>query len=685
MNITDLENRIKELELELSNQKSGMVLKDECGKMHSNLSEISDFSKLRHVEEELRRSTESFSSIFENSASAICIIGPDTTITRVNDEYCKLSGYTREEVVGKSWTQQIPGEEYERIKEYARMRQRDSNKVHDKFELGFYKKNGEIMHVLMTFAILSNDSSIVSFVDITEVTKSQGAIAESNQFHSQIINSTEGGIVVFDPDLYYKVWNPFMEKLTGISASQVIGKHTIKSFPFLKENKIIELVKIALVGEYSSIYNFPFNFPDSGKSGWASSKSSPIRDVFGVIVGAVISINEITDLKLTESELILAKEKAEESERLKSAFLANMSHEIRTPMNGILGFAELLKEPTLSIDEQQDFIQTIQISGARMLNTLNNIVNVSKIESGLMNIDIKETNINEKIEFTYKFFKPEVEGKGLRFLFKNSLPSIESNINSDNEKVYGILTNLIKNAIKFTYDGSIEFGYEKKGEYLEFFVKDTGVGIPENQKELIFERFRQGDDSLSRTYEGNGLGLSICKSYVEMLGGKIWVVSEVGIGSTFYFTLPYNAVSIETRPIENIFSAEYYEAALKKIKILISEDDDISSSLLTRTLRQISYEVLHAMTGLEAVEICRNNPDCDLVLMDIRMPEMDGLEATRQIRKFNKDVIIIAQTAYGFSSDCDKAINAGCNDYISKPIDKNSLYKIIEKNLRNRI
>ena len=167
--------------------------------------------------------------------------------------------------------------------------------------------------------------------------------------------------------------------------------------------------------------------------------------------------------KLAESELIKAKEKAEESDRLKSAFLTNMSHEIRTPMNGILGFAELLKEPNLTSDDQQDFIQTIQISGARMLNTINSIVDISKIESGLMAVNIKETNINDKIEFTYKFFKPEVEIKGLQFLFKNGLPPNEAYIKTDNEKVYGILTNLVRNAIKFTYKGSIEFGYEKKG------------------------------------------------------------------------------------------------------------------------------------------------------------------------------------------------------------------------------
>ncbi len=391
---------------------------------------------------------------------------------------------------------------------------------------------------------------------------------------------------------------------------------------------------------------------------------------------------DITERKRVESELINAKEKAEQSDRLKSAFLTNMSHEIRTPMNGILGFTELLKEPNLSSDDQRDFIQTIQISGARMLNTINNIVDISKVESGLTQVDIKETNINEKIEFTYKFFKPDAEAKELKLLFKNGLNTKESVIKTDNEKVYGILTNLVKNAIKFTYEGSIEFGYEKKGEYLEFFVKDTGVGIPENKKELIFERFRQGSESLDRIYEGSGLGLSISKSYVDMLGGKIWVESEVGKGSTFYFTIPYNGVSEVNNNKENVISAEDKEGQIKNLKILIVEDDEISYALMTRTLQKISYEVLHAITGVQAIEACKNNPDLDLVLMDIRMPQMDGNEATRQIRQFNKDIIIIAQTAHSFSGDKERALEAGCNDYISKPIMKDLLYELIKKHCK---
>jgi hypothetical protein len=322
-----------------------------------------------------------------------------------------------------------------------------------------------------------------------------------------------------------------------------------------------------------------------------------------------------------------------------------------------------------------------------MLNTINDIVNMSKIESGMIGTDYSEANINEKIEFTYQFFKPEAENKGLRLLYKNGLPSNKAIINTDNEKVVAILTNLVKNAIKFTFEGSIEFGYILKPgpnhAELEFYVKDTGIGIPETQKRLIFERFRQGNESPTRNFEGSGLGLSICKSYVEMLDGRIWVESAEGKGSVFYFTIPYNQVSEETQTIEKAADPVNKEAMIKKLKILIVEDDDISYSILVRMLENITSEILHAITGVQAIEVCKDNPDIDLILMDIRMPKMDGNEATRQIRQFNKDVIILAQTAYGFPRDRDMAIEAGCNDYISKPINYLLLKDLIRKNFKD--
>lgn len=242
---------------------------------------------------------------------------------------------------------------------------------------------------------------------------------------------------------------------------------------------------------------------------------------------------------IQKKELTLSKEKAEESDRLKLAFLANMSHEIRTPMNGILGFASLLRDQKIGEKERREYLDIILQSGDRMLNLINDIMNISKIEAGQVKVVLSETNLKDQVEYIYSFFKPEAEQKGLNLFLKNEHPVEPLNIVSDKEKIYAILINLVKNAIKFTNSGSVKFGYEKKGNFIEFFVSDTGVGVRKDHQQVIFERFRQGNETLTRNYEGSGLGLSISKAYVEMLGGKIWLESELGKGSVFYFTIPF--------------------------------------------------------------------------------------------------------------------------------------------------
>jgi signal transduction histidine kinase len=251
-----------------------------------------------------------------------------------------------------------------------------------------------------------------------------------------------------------------------------------------------------------------------------------------------VIIRDITVMKKTEEELIKAKERAEESDRLKSAFLANMSHEIRTPLNGILGFTELLKTSELTDKEQDDYLEIIRKGGDRLLKIINDIIDISKIESGQMLVSISKTNISEQLQTVYSFFKPEADSKRIMLINTNESPAEDTIIDTDAQKIYAIHTNLIKNAIKFTQSGFVEFGFEKRNAHLEFFVKDTGIGISSEQKEFIFERFRQGNDTLTRNFEGTGLGLSISKAYVEMLGGKIWVESEYGKGSVFHFTIP---------------------------------------------------------------------------------------------------------------------------------------------------
>ncbi len=393
------------------------------------------------------------------------------------------------------------------------------------------------------------------------------------------------------------------------------------------------------------------------------------------------------------AELVIAKEHAEQSDRLKSAFLANMSHEIRTPMNGILGFASILKEADLTGEEQQEYLKLMEQSGIRMLNIINDIVDISKIESGLMEVHLKESNINEQIDFIYTFFRPEMDKKRIQFLSKKSLLGKEAVINTDREKIYAILTNLVKNAIKYTDEGSIEFGYnlktERQAKVLEFFIQDTGIGIPKHRQKAIFERFIQADITDKMARQGAGLGLSISKAFVELLGGKIWVSSEEGKGSTFYFTLPYNTEPEEKNVVGKVVPTEGMENPINLevlgLKILIADDDETSGKLISITVNKLSKEVIKVRTGNAAVEICLKNPNIDLILMDIQMPDMNGYEATRQIRQFNKEVVIIALTAFGLSGDREKAIKAGCNDYVAKPIKSAELLALIRKYFKYKL
>ncbi|MDE5421192.1 transporter substrate-binding domain-containing protein [Ancylomarina sp. DW003] len=388
---------------------------------------------------------------------------------------------------------------------------------------------------------------------------------------------------------------------------------------------------------------------------------------------------DVTERKKHELELIKAKEKAEKSDSLKSAFLANMSHEIRTPMNGILGFADLLKEPELNNEKQQEYIRIIENSGVRMLNIINDIIDISKIEAGLMEVHIKESNINEQIEYIYTFFKPEVEAKGMVLTYKNSLPFDEVFVRTDREKLFAILTNLVKNAIKYSDHGSIDFGYIRKRDFFEFYVKDTGVGIEKDQQEAIFKHFVQEDISDKDARQGAGLGLSISKAYVEMLGGKLRVESEKGKGSTFYFTIPCDTKFEEASLVSNELSYRELDNQIDNLKILVVEDHEESALLLRIILKKLSSTILYARNGYEAIEICRNTPDLDLIFMDIKMPEMDGYEATRKIREFDEKVIIISQTAFALAGDKEKGIEVGCNGYLTKPIKKKELLSVIQR------
>jgi CheY-like chemotaxis protein len=339
----------------------------------------------------------------------------------------------------------------------------------------------------------------------------------------------------------------------------------------------------------------------------------------------------------------------------------------------------MLKSPDLSPVQQQKYIDIIEKSGKRMLNIIHNLIDISMIESNQADLYLEPEPLNTVLDDLYTFFKPQTDSKGIQLILKKELPNEKSTIDVDKNKLVQVISNLINNAIKFTESGRIVFGYEAHRAIIKFYVHDTGIGIPENMKEIIFKRFQQADYSYSKGFDGSGLGLSISKAFVEMHGGKIWADSVIGEGSSFYFTVPHKSTSIKQLLITEEKEEPHEFSFPKGLTVLVAEDDLTSYLYLEEILKEYSFNILLAQTGVEAIEIVKKNIAVDLILMDIKMPEMNGLNACRIIKSISPKIPVIIQSAYTQPHDKEKATQAGCDEFLTKPLIKKTLINIIAK------
>jgi PAS domain S-box-containing protein len=622
----------------------------------------------------LRQKEEQYRILIEGMNEGLMLTDINNTILFVNQQACNITGYTSDELIGVNSFDLL-------FSSFSHREKQKKNKlrvqgVKDICEIQIQRNDDSKVWIRFSASPVFNESKqVTGSIGVFENINDRKKAEEDIRKLTLAVEQSPDSIIITDTEGVIEYANPTTVALTGFTAEELYGKKTsIFSSGDKSEINYEELWETIKSGQ---IWNGEFlNQKKNGELYWESATISPICNQNGLITNFLAIKEDITDRKNLTRELILAKEKAEESDRLKSAFLANISHEIRTPMNGILGFSELLKNPQLLPEAKNRYIQIIEQSGNRMLSIITDIVDISKIESGQMNLESNKINVNHLLSELAVLFTPEAQAKELRLSFTTALPNEKSFIQTDRNKLTQVLTNLIKNSLKFTKDGSINFGYELVDDYLEFYVKDTGVGIPADQTEIIFEQFRQGSISLTRAYEGAGLGLSISKAFVEMLGGTIWVETKLGQGSVFYFRIPYSKQSHnpvhfeegkENTPTSNV------------ITILIAEDD-VNSLMFLRTLLELDgLKILEAANGQEAVESVKDHPEISLVLIDMKMPIMNGFEATRLIKQIRPKLPVIAQTAYAFAKDQDEALQAGCDDYISKPIKKQALMDKIHK------
>lgn len=646
---------------------------------------FADITESHSVHQALDRSEKILRNIYDNLPAGIELYDKEGFLVDMNNKDVEIFGLRcKEDALGVNVFENpnIP----EEIKLKIRNREQVSFRLRYLFESveSYYpsQKSGYI-EIYTTASILYDmQGNLINYllinIDNTEITNAYSRIAEFESSFSVVSEYGKIGYCKFD--VYTKEgygvsqWFRNLGEKDTTPLSQIIGIYTYVH----EEDKadILESMRKVKLGE---IDNFSRDLRINTVEGQKWTRINVMRNTTNTVPGKLemICVNyDVTELKKTERELIEAKNKAEVSDRLKSAFLANMSHEIRTPLNAIVGFSNLLADSD-DRAERENYISIVQENNDLLLQLISDILDLSKIETGTFEFVQGDVDVNQLCSEINRSFGIKAKGGTVEIRFEKNLP--ECHIYSDKNRLTQVISNFINNALKFTTEGSITLGYTLTGkDEIKFYVRDTGCGIPKEKQDAVFDRFVK----LNNFVQGTGLGLSICKSLIEQMDGCIGVESTLGEGSCFWFTHPYlpELIPVKPKAVADLFidQSENVEKVLKPT-ILIAEDTD-SNFLLISTILKKDYSLIRAYNGAEAVELFKKiRPD--IILMDVKMPVMDGVEATLEIRKADVDIPIIAVTAFAFDRDRQRVIDAGCNDYMPKPIQMNLLKDMIRKYL----
>lgn len=645
-----------------------------------------DITKAKNNELELiaskeiiKESEEKYRALYENTPLSYQSLDINAKFIDINPTWCRTLGYNRDEVIGKWFGDFLHPDYVEYFKiNFPKFKKRGNV---SNVQFNVRHKNGSYLYISFEGCVGyhpdgSFKQTYCTFKDITSQKKTEIELKKSEERFSQIIKNSKDWIWEVDKNGMYTYVSEITENLLLYKPDEIVGKKYF--YDFFEENTREKFKKIAIeaIKQKKTFSNFENQcVKKNGEKIWLLTSGTPILNKQGELIGYRGLDKDITKQKNHTQELLIAKEKAEESDRLKTEFINNMSHEIRTPMNGILGFSEMLNNEGITDEKRKTFIKIIQSSGHQLLQVIDDILEISSLGTKQVKVYESEVSLNDIFVELFSIFDTKAKENKTPLYLKKGLKDLESTIFTDNVKLTKIISNLLENAIKFTNVGNIEFGYHLNNNIIEIYVKDTGIGILESKHDLIFKSFSQGENELSKKQSGLGLGLSIAKENTELLGGNIHLESKIGHGSTFYVKIPYKPVH----------KNNITDKILPKHTILIVEDEEVNYLYLETMLEDViclDCKIIHAKNGKEAVEICKENNVIDLVLMDLKMPVMNGFEATKQVKELYPKLPVIALTAYSTEKEREQSIEAGCDDFISKPLPLDVIKNMLKKYLK---